>query len=545
MIDYYVVTIISLTNSKNIVYYSSFNILENKAGLMHRWFVWIFIMGLSVSSYAFDTTKTIFHFHGPTNGAEIGIALNVLGDINSDGFDDIIVSSNNPFGSYIFYGSDPIDSLPDMFISGYSLNLDPIDLDGDGINEVITSYNNWWDKGGIYFYKGYQDSISSVPYDSIIPLIDNFGFGWRVKTGYVDSDSLGDIVTYKANTLGGPTLLYYSGCPTLDTVTDWTYKVENYTHIFSDFGFIDYDGDGQLDIYLGMSADLDTLSFIYIFYGLNFSNQPDVIIGHPSGFDWLGLENFVKKIKNIGDIDGDGWEDLGVLYHNRMFIYLCGPSADTLFDYYLDGDANELNKAGDINGDGYNDLLSGDSRTFNGVVDVYLGGPEFDQHIDMSIYRQDLPSLFLEHIGFELSPAGDFNGDGNNDFLFSCRNYDLTAYWDVFMVSGGSYIVTDVKDEQFKALPEKSSLYQNFPNPFNPETTISFDISNKSEVTLKIYNILGKEVKTLLNKQLPAGSYNLEWDGADNAGNLVSSGIYFYNLTSDNISLSKKMVLLK
>lgn len=95
------------------------------------------------------------------------------------------------------------------------------------------------------------------------------------------------------------------------------------------------------------------------------------------------------------------------------------------------------------------------------------------------------------------------------------------------------------------SLPDNFRLYHNYPNPFNPSTTISLDIPYKSEVSLKIYNILGEEVKTLLNRQLSAGSYNFEWNGTDNAGKQVSSGVYLYKLTTNNISLSKKMVLLK
>lgn len=73
-------------------------------------------------------------------------------------------------------------------------------------------------------------------------------------------------------------------------------------------------------------------------------------------------------------------------------------------------------------------------------------------------------------------------------------------------------------------------LSQNYPNPFNPSTTISYDIKGAQNVTLKIYNTLGQEVKTLVNTRQNAGNYKVQWDGKDNAGKSVASGVYIYRL---------------
>jgi hypothetical protein len=83
-------------------------------------------------------------------------------------------------------------------------------------------------------------------------------------------------------------------------------------------------------------------------------------------------------------------------------------------------------------------------------------------------------------------------------------------------------------------------LEQNCPNPFNPSTTIQFQISNSSFVNLKVYDILGREVTTLVNEENPAGSYEVNFD----AGGL-SSGIYFYKLQTSNYVETRKMLLLK
>jgi len=89
-------------------------------------------------------------------------------------------------------------------------------------------------------------------------------------------------------------------------------------------------------------------------------------------------------------------------------------------------------------------------------------------------------------------------------------------------------------------LPGQFALYQNYPNPFNPATKITFDLPHSDYVTLKIYDILGREIKTIVNEYKAAGRYTVDF----NSGGLAS-GIYFYKLTSENISLTKKMVLTK
>jgi len=94
-------------------------------------------------------------------------------------------------------------------------------------------------------------------------------------------------------------------------------------------------------------------------------------------------------------------------------------------------------------------------------------------------------------------------------------------------------------------LPETVSLSQNYPNPFNPATTIEFDIPRKTDVRIDIFNILGEKVGTPLDKELAAGSYRIDWDGRNDAGTKVATGIYLYRLSANNQVMTKKMLLLK
>ena len=86
---------------------------------------------------------------------------------------------------------------------------------------------------------------------------------------------------------------------------------------------------------------------------------------------------------------------------------------------------------------------------------------------------------------------------------------------------------------------------QNYPNPFNPETTIFFYLSENSDIELDIYNIKGQKIKSLLSDQISAGEHSIVWDGRDDSGKSVSSGIYFYKMKTGNYEKTKRMVLLK
>ncbi len=94
-------------------------------------------------------------------------------------------------------------------------------------------------------------------------------------------------------------------------------------------------------------------------------------------------------------------------------------------------------------------------------------------------------------------------------------------------------------------IPAKFELSQNYPNPFNPTTTIKFQLPEQSFVTLKIYDITGKEIKTLVSSDLSAGYYSVVWNATDNNGKKVSSGIYFYRISAGNFVSVKKLMLLK
>ncbi len=94
-------------------------------------------------------------------------------------------------------------------------------------------------------------------------------------------------------------------------------------------------------------------------------------------------------------------------------------------------------------------------------------------------------------------------------------------------------------------IPDQFALHHNYPNPFNPVTTILYDIPVDAAVMLVVYDILGRQVKTLINTNQTAGYKSIRWHGINDQGQLVSAGMYFYHLQAGRFSKVRKMVLLK
>lgn len=497
----------------------------------------------SVSCFALDLDPShqIFHFHGTDTTSRIGSSLKGLGDINNDGYDDIAFNSHSPKGTYIFLGGNPIDNIPDYFLKGTGRIGDYLDYNGDAIPDLITVQDQV-----IYFYAGHDGFIEEEPSDSIVGPITVEYFGVYLATGNLDNDDITDIIVF-ANEFGvGHKAILYLNPFSSDKLADWEYTYVNNSHQIMAVGVIDFNGDLTNDMFVSIAPGQDSFGYVHIFLGPTFSSAPDIVIAHPVDLEGeANPEYFAFGAYNVSDINGDGWEDLGVRYNTIPLIYCGGPDADTLYDYRLQGTCIYMSQGGDLNGDSYIDLITGGSETMNGRVVIYLGGPYFDNTRDDQIDRDDLPPLFLDHIGWIVASAGDFDGDDIDDILFSCQNFAYGEPRDVFVFNGGNDIIVDINDGNHTIYPNDFTLFQNYPNPFNASTIIEFAIPKKVFVTLCIYNLLGQEVKTMINTVLPANNYKAEWKGETNDGDIAPSGIYIYKLTTQDKSLSKKMMFMK
>ncbi len=133
-------------------------------------------------------------------------------------------------------------------------------------------------------------------------------------------------------------------------------------------------------------------------------------------------------------------------------------------------------------------------------------------------------------------------------------SYSSTEYV-IGTITGGSYFAnwkgpinlvgSAVDESDLDNIPTSFELGQNYPNPFNPTTKIKYGLPTKSYMTLKVYNLLGQEINTLVDQVVPAGTHETEWDGRDKTGAEVATGIYFYKLIAGDFVDTKKMMLIK
>ena len=163
------------------------------------------------------------------------------------------------------------------------------------------------------------------------------------------------------------------------------------------------------------------------------------------------------------------------------------------------------------------------------------------------------------------------NSNGGAEIILAPLDNNSLSDWDgeIFQVilsadnsgySGNVTIAYDLRDlngsvlskgviehrlEIVPSIPKAYSLHNNYPNPFNPVTTIEFDLPVSGRVNLKIFNLLGEEVATLLEEELAAGRHGVKWEGLNNAKELVSSGIYFYSIKTGSFNAVKKMLLIR
>ena len=124
--------------------------------------------------------------------------------------------------------------------------------------------------------------------------------------------------------------------------------------------------------------------------------------------------------------------------------------------------------------------------------------------------------------------------DGNEEYLLDSENL-------VFKQQGTEFITFSINE----LVPDKFILHDNYPNPFNPTTSLNYDISQSGHISLVVYNLLGEPIRTLVSNYQDSGSYTVTWDSKNDQEARVPSGIYFFKLETGSFSQINKAVLLK
>ena len=183
-----------------------------------------------------------------------------------------------------------------------------------------------------------------------------------------------------------------------------------------------------------------------------------------------------------------------------------------------------------------------------GVVQGNLPAYRGESYLRRDRIRLQLP--FDVAVGYEAGPVKleILNNNaviGTFDVVLSFA--DRPPYSTLSRADGSEELQGKMNDlgEQSLAFPEAFALKQNYPNPFNPMTTIRFDLPVGGFVTLKLYDLLGQEIRTLVNGDRPAGFHTVSWDGRNEFGSAVPSGIYLYRIITSNFVQTQRMALIR
>ena len=487
-----------------------------------------------------------------TSGSRYGTLP--LGDQNGDGMDDIMVNSGSDLFLRILPGGQTVSPWPIFKFKGWSTqSCDIGDINGDGAVDFAESRGSsdlsqlWVYFGGplLDSFPDYRLGSDSLP-----------GFMVRHHSrqgGDLNMNGTNEIVAVRYLWQGddryqdGVSIFELTDPP--DSVPDIVFGRRNLSVSLQGMGngleVADFDGDGFSDIAVNALPSTDSADASVILYlgGPAWDTLPDIRFYHPDPastsrgvFGW-GI------LRAPGDLNGDGYEDLviGSGQVTATYVYYGGPTIDTIPDMVLTREISVAAGAGDVNDDGYADLLvSFPNSGPTGHVLLYYGGPDFDSVPDFVLGAADFRPDTRDW-GREIVGLGDYNGDGIDDFSVSVNNFFFT-YLEIY--SGFHEIATAIPENDLK-VPDQQYLNQNYPNPFNPSTTISFDLQAATQVRLEILNLLGQRTRILVNRRLPAGHHEYVWDGNTESGTPASSGPYFYRLLSDDLNLSRKMVLMK
>ncbi len=407
---------------------------------------YVFYGGASMDNIADISMTGLDHFY------RFGEAVSSAGDYNNDGYDDFAVSAHTAKRIYVFFGGPLVNNVPDVTISGERANTNLYlgsslsfagDVNGDGYDDIITGgyYNNLtFGSAFIFTYSQTGTDISDGAFDA-----EQAGdwFGYSVASaGDVNADGFSDIII--GSRLGngggfqyGSAYIYYGGNP-MDYTPDVTMRGEA---SISQFGFSvasagDVNADGYSDVIVG--ANKMGNGRAYIFYGgAAMNNVPDVIMTGLAAGDQFGF-----SVSSAGEYNGNGFSTVyddvivGAIYaqgsatsSGAAYIFYGGTNMDNIPDVIFNGESSgdwygsSVSKADDINYDGYGDVIIGASKndangTDAGRAYVYFGGPFL------------LPSVTLngtspyDYFGTSVAGVGDVNGDYFKDVLVGAYGND-------------------------------------------------------------------------------------------------------------------------
>ncbi|MDP3149010.1 MAG: T9SS type A sorting domain-containing protein [Ignavibacteria bacterium] len=470
----------------------------------------------------------------------------LVGDVNKNGRPELYGQMKDYWTDYTDIMAFEMDANG-KFKSVYKYDSTVIagniyDVDKDGMEELRLERNNTYvlpGKSFPFYKKGSATTLATevsfifAPNDTLFQQNDNYFGDW-------DGDSTTDQVfitpTYFIN--------FYEYDPALknfDSVLVYDHRsVDVY---FGGFSIGDFDQDGKTEFLAG-SPHGKVLSFEN---AGNNSYAPN----------WEGkVETYNAYLcAETNDVDGNGKKEIwigGDMFYNGLGITRISLfEADGNDSYQVVGKIDILGifswDAGniqviDVDKDGKEEVLLGLDQT---VVILKFNGSKNHQTYELFYFKQNNLENNMGYYGGNLFNLID---DERDELLINMWNIvpNVGIRWFNWIYKPN--FVVSVSNEQ-NIIPKEFSLSPNYPNPFNPQTKVKYEIAVNSIVSINIYNILGKEITTLVEKEQTPGSYQINWEAKDSEGKLLPSGVYLIRLSANgkvvNYTKTVKAILIK
>lgn len=483
-----------------------------------------------------DTSQTLF-----------GYNIVPLGDQNGDGFADLLIWDFRS-SLYLYHGGKPPDSNPYLRIDSVGQPVSNVgDLNGDSYDDfVVEGRSPYGWKLNLYWGGPSADTQR----DSWFGLDGTYVMGSSKSGLDLNCDGINEIFGRELVSQEIDMFNIKNPQVTLPELRIRPYWFTQPAYMFGDGVVVmDINGDGRRDLICNLRPyhQYQIKGEICVYLGrCDFDTVVDLRFTQPGPFEY-GKEEFGVVLKDLGDVNADGFDDLFVGHGNSLdtvnYIYFGGPTFDSIPDLVIPDYTEHAAAAGDLNGDGIDDFMTSFSMESSSYsyVNIYYGGKHVDSIPDIRLNVSEMPEYLLK-FGMDIAGLGDVNGDSINDFAVSAVDNNGRGVVYIFSGNRSGTTVDEVKD---RPMPKSISLMQNYPNPFNPSTSIDFTLPTRSRVVLDVFNPLGQHVKTLLNETASVGTHKVEWDGTDAAGNRLASGVYLYRIRAGEYVETKKMMLLK
>jgi len=385
------------------------------------------------------------------------------------------------------------------------MSVDVDFIDNDNFPDIVASSWSlhqiaWWKNSGDPTQGWIKHIIKS-----------NYTNSHDAKCADIDKD--GDVDIIAANKTPGSIIIFYNDG---NTIINW--QTDSLTNSFAGalrVFVIDLDKDNDLDI-LGTASDADEIAWWDNMGGIPLTWSKSVIASNFQGSSDLYVIDMNKD--EIYDIISNAWKS------NQVAYWICNDLQSNSWSKFTVSTTLEIAagvSGGDMDGDGDIDIVA--VGKVPGELVIY-GNTNF------TWAKTVLVNDFYGGTALEVI---DFDGDNDLDIIAGASALGELYLWE-------NLLITSVKENQSNSIPEQFHLFQNFPNPFNPNTKIKYSIPERSFISLKVYDVLGNKIATLVDEEKPSGFYVVEFNSES-----LPSGIYFYQLKTENFVESKKMILLK